>query len=328
LRWIESPVLFFDNSQKKERDVRQITLAKGLFRFGFAPSINKGTWYLGVVCRRCGKPILRFEDPTKGSGQISIDGPGKLSMPCDDCLADDVYESKDLRAIQAEESRPSFREKRPPATGGTRQPLRALPQYKDAIPIFGVGAIEHRPVAAQIVARCITYWTVVEASSADLLAVMLKANTEPAIALYLSLQNARAKTDALQAIATTTLEAEDLKLALALLAHKTAVEKRRNDLAHGVFGFSNTIPDGLLWITTTDYSHYNARRMGIEMTDELTGWLEDHIYVYEIGALETVARKIETLEKIVTGVVGYLRLTDPAARVSKFAELSAALKLA
>jgi hypothetical protein len=235
--------------------------------------------------------------------------------------------AKDICSIQSDESRPGFREKRPQANGGGRQPLRALPQYKNAIPIFGVGAIEHRPVAAQIVARCITHWTIVEASSADLLAVMLKANTEPAIALYLTLQNARAKSDALEAISATTLKAQDLKLVRALLTHKTSVEKRRNDLAHGVFGVSNTIPDGLMWITTTDYSHYNARRIGIEMTDELTEWLKDHIFVYEIGALETLAREIEALEKIITETVNYLRLSEPDQKAAKFAELSASLKL-
>jgi hypothetical protein len=69
----------------------QITLGKGLFRFGFAPSIKKGTWYFGVICRKCNKPILRWEDPSKGSVNVEHVGPGKLSLPCENCLADDVY---------------------------------------------------------------------------------------------------------------------------------------------------------------------------------------------------------------------------------------------
>ncbi|MGI8569815.1 MAG: hypothetical protein ACR2KT_12485 [Methylocella sp.] len=63
------------------------------------------------------------------------------------------------------------------------------------------GVLESRPKAAALIAECIADWTEVELQIARLLAAMLQANVQPAIALYLSLANERAKREALNSIA-------------------------------------------------------------------------------------------------------------------------------
>jgi hypothetical protein len=80
-----------------------------------------------------------------------------------------------------------------------RQPINSrLPSTGFAL---GPGTLAERPRAAAIIAQCITEWTEVELQTARLLAAMLNADSQPAIALYLSLANARAKREALDAIA-------------------------------------------------------------------------------------------------------------------------------
>ena len=93
-----------------------------------------------------------------------------------------------------------------------RQPL--LTRYPNAGIAFGAEFLAERPKAAALIAECITGWTEVELQVARLLAQMLKANTEPTIALYLSLANERAKREALNSIADYVLSADDRTLSM------------------------------------------------------------------------------------------------------------------
>jgi hypothetical protein len=131
-----------------------------------------------------------------------------------------------------------------------RQPINSrLPSTGIAL---GPGALAERPRAAAIIAQCITEWTEVELQTARLLAAMLNADSQPAIALYLSLANARAKREALDAIANMVFSGDYLLLYKAVIKAKLSVEKQRTDLAHGLFGIPSDDNEGVIWISTQD----------------------------------------------------------------------------
>lgn len=294
-----------------------ISLPDGsIFRVGFPDTITAGEWYLGVLCRDCNVPILSFK---VGPSPLQFVGDGKLSIPCPHCPCDAEYGAGDLRRFKAEATVPSFRANRPEPANSPRQPL--LPKYNKARVTLGIGAIEQRPEAALIVARCITYWSNVEAATARLLAAVMKANTEPSVAVYLSLQNNRAKRDAMFAAAKAVLSKDELRLFSAVMAFRQSVEKSRNDLAHGIFGYSRDI-DGLVWIETSDYLKY-AIEMELHKSSAIArANIYAKCFVYEIGTLENIAREIETLEHVINQLSGYLREDSVPIRVPLYGWLS------
>jgi hypothetical protein len=52
------------------------------------------------------------------------------------------------------------------------------------------------------------------------------------------------------------------------MRYKDATEAARNDLAHGVFGMSAAIPNGIAWVSTIHYTSFQANVAGIGLTDE------------------------------------------------------------
>jgi hypothetical protein len=234
-----------------------ILMPPGKYRIAFHPTITKGHSYLGFACKKCQEPILMFSDPSKGSAvrfnMVQLVDPGTLVIECYHCGHDDEYAGTDLSQFKATEDRPSFRDRRPTASGSPRQKFQF--RYPGAKVIFGVGALEHRQDCAVVISRSVIYWIYVESALADLLSFMLKAQTEPAIAMFLSLRNARAKTDALEATAELTLAPNPAAYEMfqAVMRYKDAVEKERNNLVHGILGISKAVQNGVIWISTFDY---------------------------------------------------------------------------
>ena len=194
-----------------------------------------------------------------------------------------------------------------------RQPL--MKRYPDVIPTFGPGFLEDRPEAAAIIARCIALWSEVESELARLLAIILGANTEAAIAVFLSIQSSRAQSEALHAAARVVLNERDYELFTALMTMAYSVEKDRNALAHGRFGGSDLIPEGVIWIHPVDLTRHTVTVSATKVTDEAMERLRSKVFVYELADLETIARDIENVHKQIMFFIGYLvsRQTNPPA---------------
>ena len=163
----------------------------------------KGEWYVVVPCRSCKRPIDLVRDPHAGADPHRFVGDGFVSTPCMRCHADEQYATHEITSVQADEDVDWGRPTRVEPSNMPRQPLtKRYPQIK---PTFGPGFLEDRPKAAALVARCIALWTEVEREEARLLATMLRANTEPAIAMFLALRSSRVQFDVLEAVATVVL---------------------------------------------------------------------------------------------------------------------------
>lgn len=292
---------------------KKVLLPKGdVFRLTLGPNVEKGKWYIGVFCKGCEKPIYLLDDTGNGRYPKLFVGEGHITTPCPRCYTDVKYAATDLISMKAEETILRRMPRREPSNMA-RQPL--YKKYPRVKPTFGPGFLERRPEAGALIARCIALWSDVEAELARLLATLLHANTEPAIAVFLAIQSSRAQTAVLDAAAKVVLNEKDYELFGALMIITSSVEKERNALAHGRYGGSDQVPDGILWINSVDLTRHTIQVNAVGVTDEAMDSLRKKVFVYELGDLETIARDIENIHQQIGFFVGYLssRHNDPPA---------------
>jgi hypothetical protein len=285
---------------------QKLLLAEGsLYRLARPPQVTKGQWYFIVTCKGCSKPIYLVNDPFNGVDPHRFVGSGQISTPCTRCRTDTTYSAQEVSSIQSAEDIAARTPSRREPSNMSRQPIAT--RYPNVKPTFGPGFLEDRPQAAALVARCVALWTEVEVQLANLLAEMLRANTEPAIALFLTIQNSRIQGAVLDAVAQVVLtDAKEYELFCALMNYRKSVEKERNDLAHGCFGGADEIAEGVAWIDPIHLTSHGIKMRATGVTSEAISSLRSKTFVYELADLETVACNIEDLHKQLGFFSGYL----------------------
>ena len=125
-------------------------------------------------------------------------------------------------------------------------PRQPLPRNLHKGPwLIGPGIVEQRLEHVAIIGRITTFWPDVVQQLGLLLGVMLGVNSEAAVALFATLRNARARREGLEAVAELNLDPEYHELFEAILTIVGAAEKERDHLAHGCYGMSEDIQDGI-----------------------------------------------------------------------------------
>jgi len=262
--------------------------------------VQQGAWYYALKCKRCKELIYILDDPSKGKRAVSLVGDGQLSVPCSRCAHDDLYSVDELQTVQADEALPSAYPEREAVSKSSRKPITK--SYPNAKVTMGVGYIEDRPKAAALVGRIVTSWADIEVQSARLLAELMGTNIPAAAAVFGSLRSSRAQADALSAAAETVLDEKDLLLFQAHIARKASLEKERNDLAHGCFGVSVSIPDHIIWVAQSDYLAFTAAHKANQIAPDLA----KKQFVYELGTLERIAQEIAEFYHQLGFFTGYL----------------------
>lgn len=263
--------------------------------------VKEGNYYFGVTCHGCNNKIYALEDPAKGVNGVPLFGDADFSIPCSRCGHDDLYQSQEIEALRAAENLPSTYPSRAIISKSPRKPLNR--SYPHAKVVMGVGYIEDRPKAAALVGKIVTSWADIEVQCARLLSVLMNTDIPESAAVFGSLRNSRAQSDALTAVAEISLNHKDLLLFNAYSKRKAALEKERNDLAHGCFGVSVSIPDHIIWVSQTDFLNFIAAPSSGK--DGLT--LNDKLFVYELGTLERIASEISQFHSQLGSLIGYLR---------------------
>jgi hypothetical protein len=180
---------------------------------------------------------------------------------------------------------------------------------------LGPGFLENRPEASILIAQCIATWTEVELQTARLLGKLLRANTEPAIAMYLRLGNDRAKREIMKAVADFVLGEKDNSLFDAIMKAKSSLDKQRNDLAHGLFGITEEDLDGVIWVSTADriknmllVDKFISDGKSSELGPQIQK-LREFVSHYSLGDLRRIFNDIQSMHQIMYKFVGYV--SDP-----------------
>ncbi|HIF6194353.1 TPA: hypothetical protein ACX3IO_004492 [Vibrio parahaemolyticus] len=265
-------------------------------------SVNSGEWYFAVSCKSCEGHVYLLDDISKGKHPFltGVKMDGDISTTCPRCIHDDLYPPNLVYSILANEDIASTYPKRTAISKSSRKPLsRFKPNAKVTM---GVGYIEDRPKAAALVGRIVTAWADIDIQCVRLLGELMGANIPAAAAVFGSIRNSRSQHDALRAAAAAVLNKQDLLLFNAYIKRKEALEKERNDLAHGCFGVSLSIPDHIIWVSQSDFLAFTAAHQAdVEPFDLLSKQ-----YVYELGTLERIAQEISELHTQIGFFTGYL----------------------
>lgn len=300
---------------------------KGLSRFAKQIKTEKGKWYFGFICKDCGEKILPLENHEQIQEGRPVIGKGEFSVACYSCKKDEIiYKTSDLVPLQADKDcDPQVGFPRREPSNQPRQPL--WKQYPKAKPTFGTSFLEERPECAVIIARCISGWSYIEHETALLLATILKINTEPAVAMFLAVSNSRTQVDMLNAVAETVLEEHDLELYGAVMNVRRLYERDRNALAHGIYGTSQLVENGIIWTEKSDYAEHTAKVWASDYQTLETGFKKE-IFVYEAADLETIAENIEWMHAFMGSFRGYLSSSNASWRVERYHQLCAAPRIA
>ncbi len=135
----------------------------------------------------------------------------------------------------------------------------------------------------------------------------------------------------MEAIAKTVLS-DDEKLSFdALLAICAAIGKQRKDLAHGVFGISTEIPDGVLWTEIGTHANYIVR--DIDRFIKTGGWMSEEdnnlrksIFIYKTSDLNQLRSEIDQLHQFLFTFHKYL--VDPVASAAEYRQLCSEPRMA
>lgn len=196
-----------------------------------------------------------------------------------------------------------------------RQPF--LPSHSKADLVYGIGHIANKPKIAEALGRCIMSWSYVDWQMANLLAALMKANSEASVAIFLTLRNARAQRDVLVAAAETTLAAPNREIFDALMLIYGSLQSQRADLAHGIFGaMREGKGDEIPWIETKNLSKdwidrfHNPKNKDLHDRQADNLIQERHTYIYKLADLERLEREIVQLWSVAFAFSSYLNFPD------------------
>lgn len=178
-----------------------------------------------------------------------------------------------------------------------RQPF--LPTYS-RINHYGVGrgSLQKRPELAAIIAQCMEVWANAELQMGLTLGAMLGSQSEAAVAMFLSLRNARARREVISAAANVALSGQELDALEAVLSLYESIGKHRHDLSHGIYGYSDELPDAILWTESSKHSHflievYYNESNNIPMQDRHARMKKD-LFVYTKNDLIEIAKLLDS----------------------------------
>src|SRR5205814_2355136 len=117
---------------------------------------------------------------------------------------------------------------------------------------LGPGALPARPHLAAMVAEIIAFWSEIELQRGRYLAALLGENLQAGIAMYLAIASSATRRATLDAASKSTLSESEYDLFCGAMKVARTVEKERNEFAHGMWGYSDDIADGILLV---DYSY-------------------------------------------------------------------------
>ncbi|MGD0565296.1 MAG: hypothetical protein ABSA66_19685 [Roseiarcus sp.] len=166
---------------------------------------------------------------------------------------------------------------------------------------MGSAARLERPDHIAKIGECLTLWPDVDTQLALLLAALTKANTSGIVAVYSILRRSTGRVEAIKAAAGAMLDGEGQELISAIMVFLQTVEAARNDLAHGHWGCSHLIPEGILWLdgTYTINFHVKHRQTVIIERREFPTDILSNMYYYRIKDFEEIKKQILILCEVI-----------------------------
>jgi hypothetical protein len=124
-----------------------------------------------------------------------------------------------------------------------------LSQVKpDAHIDMGPYAMFARPKLAALVSATIAHWSYIETTKAEILGRLLGRQKSVGIALYLAVRSPTAQRAILDDAVAECMQPVDRPLYAAVMKAVAASQRRRNEFAHHLWGYSDDLPNALLLV--------------------------------------------------------------------------------
>ena len=104
------------------------------------------------------------------------------------------------------------------------------------------------------------------------------------------------------------------------MARKAALEKERNDLAHGCYGVDVAMPESIIWVAQTDFITFMTTHETGTDPDALEAYRKK-MFVYELGTLERIAQEIAEFYDQLRSFIGYLGSSNTEFRKERYEQL-------
>jgi hypothetical protein len=166
---------------------------------------------------------------------------------------------------------------------------------------MGTATRRLRPQHIAKIGECLTQWPDVDTQLALLLASLTRANADAMVAVYAALRRSTPRVEAIKAAASVSLDKRGQALVEAIIRFVERVEVGRNALAHGHWGVSDFIPEGILWmhgITTIDF-HVKHRQTEIINGQPFRANIQSDIFYYRLKDFDEISRNISLLCEVI-----------------------------
>jgi hypothetical protein len=173
---------------------------------------------------------------------------------------------------------------------------------------FSMSALGERAEYELIIGQCVMAWPTIEIEMAMVLGHLLGTKDAATVAVFEQLRRSSAQRDAIMAAANIVLQDRDKELVSASLNAHKAIESERNAFAHGHFGTSSILPEGILWMASADYIQTKTA-FTLQQKPPLTSILKK-ISVYRLKDLKEIFDDIDWLATHWYMVLQYLRIPE------------------
>lgn len=183
---------------------------------------------------------------------------------------------------------------------------------------IGALVIRDKPELLAPIGKCIAIWGQVDNEMGNLFSLLLGADTDAAVQVFLTIRRAANQIKAVQVAADHKLSGRDRQIFDTLMQFYVRVEEQRNLLAHGCYGYIESDPPALLWVSIRDHVHFQAETLPKlarnESTEKEKEWLRQRTYVYTLETLEALYQEMEDVWWAMFYFNCYLRDPHPAGK--------------
>jgi hypothetical protein len=172
-------------------------------------------------------------------------------------------------------------------------------------------AIALRPKLAPLLAEIIARWADIEANTGTILSYILRAEAAPSAAMLYAVRSSSAQMDMILAAGWAKLFDPELEIFEAVIQIARAAARKRNAIAHHVWGYTPRLPEALLLLEPGAYSDMFVelqRAFAPAPTDDPISAQpdKDRTFVYREHDFYEIIAELKAVARCTTFLITYL----------------------
>jgi hypothetical protein len=178
-------------------------------------------------------------------------------------------------------------------------------------------AITLRPKLAPLIAEIIARWADIEANTGSILSYMLSAEAAPTAAMFYAVRSSSAQMDMILAAGWAKLYDPELEIFEAVIQAARSAARKRNAIAHHVWGYTTDLPEALLLIEPEAYSDIFVAIQDVLKWPPGDRWDRGQIdasrtWVYRENDFLEIIAELRTVARCTTFLINYLHRSHAA----------------